>query len=222
MGYYLYNPNFHTHGFSQSVGQALYLGVPLLVIAGLSWFWPAPGGITGLIIQMWPLNFWLIFLVTAFAPHRPAYYLAPYAIVYGLFLVGAILHLVVGLGQRVTYRQSKAGTWLRWAARIVTFACLVTYSFIPPFFGHLGSWGYEGSTAVAALIGFWVLTGIAWVWSAPGGILIMLFSIMGFQAIPGVRDIERERLLFILYGIFLAGGILHLISAWLRRGRELK
>ena len=108
--------------------------------------------------------------------------------------------------------KSGAGKRLRWAARITTLAFLIMYVILFTLI-----WPYWW---VFYCIPFVVIMGIAWVWSAPGGILVMACGIPALFFILDEtprRGSELTMVLFPLCLIFLIGGILHLVAAWRQR-----
>lgn len=136
-----------------------------------------------------------------------------YVLLYGIFIIGGVLHLTAGLRLKKPLPKAETGMSkrLRWAARITPFATIAASIFLlTVIYPRYVMW--VGASILASIV-----AGVAWVWPAAGGTLMILFcfhQLSVFMNCPA----EIKNISFILYGIFLVGGILHLLIAW-REGR---
>jgi len=106
-------------GASSGTGTAMIFALPMLVIAGMAWFWPRAGGIMagvwGLALVLTPL------MVKPLLNHNAAasdnfYYL------YYIFIFGGILHLLLP-PQKVDFSDE----WLKRFADVLTFGPLAVF-----------------------------------------------------------------------------------------------
>ena len=184
----------------------------VLAIAGFTWRWAGAGGIITVLYGAYNV-FQFRSLSNMNSPltliPAPAFY-----VLYGIFIIGGILNLVVGLRRKaIPYPETISGKQLRWAARITAFAPIVInviiYTLIYPSPFVLG--------AVPGLI----TAGVAWFWPAPGGFLMLLLTVPGFYALfESNYDFQLKLPAYILCLIFIAGGFLHLIIPWRERRRR--
>jgi len=207
---YFYNPqNFPFSSLSPQTGQTLLYGGLALAIAGFAWLWPGACGVIAMVYGAYSI-FQFRSLSNMNSPltliPAPAFY-----VLYGIFIIGGILNLVVGLRRKAApYPETISDKQLRWAARITAFAPIVItviiYTLIYPSPFVLG--------AVPGLI----TAGIAWFWPAPGGFLMLLLTVPGFYALfESNYDFQLKLPAYILCLIFIASGFLHLIIAWRAR-----
>ena len=214
--YYFYHPenNLLRIGLQPQIDQALFFGIPLLVIVGFAWMWPTAGGVVAITHGAYQiLLFWAFLNNPLILIPAPGFY-----ILYGTFLIGGILSIIIGLRQKATasYPESKADKRMRWTARITTIAAIVISIIVvtvgyPHYFMNI-AWLYF--TILAS-----IAAGIAWIWPAPGGILIALFC---FRLIPIRAYCPDEIKTFsVILVMFLAGGILHLVTAFSKQRARL-
>jgi peptidoglycan/LPS O-acetylase OafA/YrhL len=208
--YIFYDPHYYpftVSWISQEFSQAILYGGSLLVLAGLMWLWP---GASSIIALLW-VFFWFMqdFGITHTQTPLPLYFF-----LCGMFIVGSVIHLITAVLKEKTPRTvSKAGVWVRWAARILSLASLVAFVIALACIGRL--WLFP-------LVAFLVIpfAGIAWFWSLPGGIFIVLGVVVALFSIMDLGyDIERKIALIVPCLILLVSGVLYLISAWMQRRR---
>jgi len=213
--YYFHDPVVDVfHDLDPAMGQALWFGGFLLAIAGFTWVWAAAGGIVAILYSV--LTFYML-NPGMFHPLRPeehalpSYYLSIYGSVYGIFIIGGILNLVVGLRRKAApYPETISDKQLRWAARITAFAPIVITAIIYTLI-------YPSPFVFGAIPGL-ITAGIAWFWPTPGGFLMLLLTIPGFYNLfESNYDFQLKLPAYILCLIFIASGFLHLIIAWRRR-----
>ena len=207
---YFYNPrNFPFSSLSPQTGQTLLYGGLVLAIAGFAWLWPGACGVIAVFYGAYS-----IFQFRSFSNMNSPLTLIPapaFYVLYGIFISGGILNLVVGLRRKAApYPETISDKQLRWAARITAFAPIVItviiYTLIYPSPFVLG--------AVPGLI----TAGIAWFWPAPGGFLMLLLTVPGFYALfESNYDFSLKLPAYILCFIFIVSGVLHLIIAWRQR-----
>ena len=210
--YYFHHPanRFITRSFVPQIDQTLYFSVPLLIVVLGGWFWPIEGGI---IAVLWgSLSLFRIWSMNALASPLTLVPTPLYILLYGFIIIGGILHLTAGLRLKKPLPKAEI-VWsrrLRWAARITPFvaiaASIVLFTAIYP--------RYIIWVAVSILAS--VVAGVAWMWPAAGGILIILSSFWQLSFFMNCPD-EIKFISFILYGVFLMGGVLHLFIAWRER-----
>jgi len=210
--YYFHHPEnrFITRSFDPQIDQTLFFSVPLFIIVLGSWFWPIEGGIIAMLygglslFQIWSMSMLASPLTLIPAPL--------YALLYGVFIIGGILHLTSGLRLKKPLPKAETGESrrLRWAARITPFVAIAaSIVLLTAIYPQYIIW-----VAVSILAS--IVAGIAWAWSAAGSILIILFCFWQLSIFMNCPD-EIKVISFVLYGIFLAGGILHLVIAWRER-----
>jgi len=208
--YFFYNPrNFPFSGLmSPQAGQTLLYGGLVLAIAGFTWRWSGAGGIIAILYGVFEIfRFWRMV-------HYPITLIpAPlFTVLYGVFIIGGILGLLVGLRQKkAPYPETITDKRLRWAARIIAFATIIVfiiaYVFIYP-------------PLVFLTIPVLFIIGIAWLWPAPGGFLMLLVGIPSFYPLHEVGwDFQWKWPIYILLLVFITSGVLHLVIAWRRRKR---
>jgi len=211
--YIFYDPHvypFTISGISQQFSQAIISGGSLLVFAGLMWLWPGAGSLLALLWVFF--RFTQDFSITRTLPPLPLYFS-----LYGLFIVGSIIYLVTDLLKEKAPRTiSRTGIRIRWVARILTLISVTTFIIAftcitrPVWF-------------LLVVIPVVLLTGVAWVWSVPGGVLTILASIIALvNIVPMHYDIDAKMALVVPWLIFLAAGVLYLIAAWIQRRQPKK
>ena len=132
-------------------------------------------------------------------------------VLYGIFIIGGILNLLAGLRRKAApHPKTTNDKRLQLTARITALAPIVIniliYWLIYPMPFVLG--------AIPGLI----TAGIAWFWPAPGGFLMLLLTVPGFYALfESNWDFQQKLPAYILCGIFIASGFLHIIIAWRER-----
>jgi len=205
--YEFYAPHYYPFSShtDQQIGQALLYGGILLSISLFTWVWPIAGGVMATLYSV-------IKLIQGFSPEPLTLVPVPvYVLLYGLFLAGGIANMTLGL-----MREKPEGTrefaikQTRWIARITACAPIVltpiVYTLMYP------SWFAFG--AIPGLI----TVGIAWLWPAPGGFLMLLLTIPGFYNLfESNYDFQMKLPAYILCLIFVASGFLHLFIAWRER-----
>ena len=206
---YFYQPRNYPFGMdvSPQAGQTLLYGGVILAITGFAWRWPGAGGIVAIFYGIYKIfDFGSLPLYPKTLIPAPAFYL-----LYGIFIIGGILSLLASLGREaVPHYRYTSGKKLRWIARITAFAPIVltviVYTLVYP------SWFVFG--AVPGL----VTAGIAWLWLAPGGFLMLLLTVPGFYNLfESNYDFQMKLPAYILCLVFIASGVLHLIIAWRKR-----
>ena len=207
---YFYNPrNFPFSSLGPQTGQTLLYGGLVLAIAGFAWLWPSACGVIAMLYGTYSI-FQFRSLSNMNSPLTltpdPAFY-----VLYGIFIIGGILNLVVGLRQKAApYPETISDKQLRWAARITAFAPIVITAIIYTLI-------YPSPFVLGAVPGL-ITAGIAWFWSTPGGFLMLLLTIPGFYNLfESNYDFQIKLPAYILCLIFIASGFLHLIIAWRRR-----
>ncbi|MFC1937992.1 hypothetical protein ACFLWY_05510, partial [Chloroflexota bacterium] len=222
VGYYFYIPWLSTLtnlDLGQDVQQSLRNGMYLLPIAGFAWVWPVPGGIIAILYALYMLpkvHMWIFPPLGATGLTLPNYYFPAYAAVYGLFMLGGIMHLVAGLREKpdwtgMHYSETGTDEKLLWAARIASLAPIAMFMLIFLFWRP---WFIPFS------VPFLIVAGIAWIWPMPGGVLALVNGSGWLSYILnsfGGYGVGTKVTLIVLCAIFLAGGILHLITGWRRR-----
>jgi len=209
--YIFYDPHYYPFtisGISQQFSQAILYGGSLLVFAGLMWLWPRVGSIPAL---LWVF---LRFIQDSIHTLPP---LPLYFSLYGMFIVGSVIYLITDvLKEKAPQTIPRTGVRIRWAARILSLVSLATFaitftSIIRPVW------------FLAVVIPVVPLAGAAWFWSVPGGVLMIVGSIIALVTIvPMHYDIDVEMALVVPWLIFLAAGVLYLISAWIQKRRPKK
>jgi hypothetical protein len=208
--YFFYDPHFYPFtitGISQPFTQAILAGGSLLVLAGLMWFWLGVGSVLALL--------WLFFrFIQDFSVLHNLPPLPLYFTLYGMFVVGSVMHLVIAVLRLKAPRAAfKAGIWLRWAARILSLISLA--AFIIAF-----SCITRPTWFLLILIPVIPLAAVAWFWSVPGGVIMIAGSIVALvNIVPMSYDIGVKMALVVPWIIFLVAGVLYLISAWVQRRR---
>lgn len=211
--YYFHHPEnrFITRSFDPQIDQTLFFSVPLFIIFLGSWFWPVEGGIIAMLygglslFQIWSMSMLASPLTLIPAPL--------YVLLYGIFVTGGILHLTAGLRLKKPLPKAETGVskQLRWAARITPFVAIAaSIVLLTAIYPRYTLWVFISILAS-------IVAGIAWAWPAAGGILIILFCFWQLSWFMNCPD-EIKTIFFVLYGIFLVCGILHLLIAW-REGR---
>jgi hypothetical protein len=205
-----YHPrNMPISGLSPQIGQTVWYVGWLVALTAYAWIWPATGGI--FVIIYGGLSIWgLVHDLTASDAMRQVVAPAHFPL-YAIFITGGTLNLIAALKQRrPAYRgaRSESGKLklLRWAARIMLIASLI--AFIIFFHPHGWSWIILGCFPASILIG------IAWVWPALGGTLLIAFDILTLfiilRAYMGSGSLISTAVpLLTFWSVFLAGGILH-------------
>jgi hypothetical protein len=209
--YFFYDPHFYPFtiaGISQPFSQAILAGGSLLVLAGLMWFWPRVGSVLALLWVFF--RFMQDFSVLHTLPPLPLYFS-----LYGMFLVGSVMHLIIPvLRPKAPRAASKAGMWFRWAARILSLISLA--AFIIAF-----SCVTRPAWFLLVIVPVIPLVAAAWFWSVPGGVIMIVGSVIALvNIVPMSYDLDAKLALVVPWIIFLAAGILYLVSAWVRRRRQ--
>jgi len=205
--YFFYSlENLPAWDLSPRVGQTLLYGGLVLVIAAFTLFWPGAGGAIAIlygfykVLQFWGMEDYSLTLIPA----------PLFNILYGLFIVGGILNLAVGLRQKTTLHALTTGEKrVLFIFRITTIAVVIVFAVV-----------YILNYPPVLLFPALFLVGIAWLWPVPGGILLVIASITGFVVLyPIDWDFQWKWPVFILLLVFYASGVIHLIIAWRNRKR---
>lgn len=210
--YYFHHPEnrFITRSFDPQIDQTLFFSTPLFIIVLGSWFWPIEGGIIAMLYG--GLSLFQIWSMSTLASPLTLIPSPVYALLYGIFIIGGILHLTTGLKLKkpLPKAETAESRQLRWAARITPFVAIAaSIVLLTAIYPRYIIW-----VAVSILAS--IVAGIAWAWSAAGSILIILFCFWQLSIFMNCPD-EIKVISFVLYGIFLVGGILHLLIAWRER-----
>lgn len=204
--YLFYTPYYYPFSshIEPQIGQALLYGGILLSITVFTWIWPITGGIIAVLYS-------LIRLIQGFSPEPLTMIPVPvYVLLYGLFLAGGMTYLILGLIQEKPHTSHPPIKRTRWVVRFITIASIIVFVII---YTLVHPWGWV-LCAIPALIVF----GIAWFWPAPGGLLMLLFSIPAFYNLyESNYDFQLKLPTYILCLIFIASGVWHLIIAWWER-----
>ncbi len=206
--YFFYDPHFYPFtitGISQPFSQAILAGGSLLVLTGLMWFFPGVGSVLALL--------WLLFrFIQDFSVLHDLPPLPLYFSLYGMFIVGSVMHLVIAvLKEKVPGTAARAGIRLRWAARILSLVSLA--AFIIAF-----SCVTRPAWFLLVLVPVILLAAVAWFWSVLGGVLMIAGSVIALvNILPMNYDTFYLMALVVPWIIFGVAGILYLISGWLRR-----
>ena len=212
--YYFYHPenSLLGIGLQPQIDQALFFGIPLLVIVGFAWMWPTAGGVVAITHGAYQIfQFWSFLEFPLTSIPVPLFYA-----LYGIFLVGGILSLATDSRQKATasYPEPKIDRRMRWTARITTVATIViSIIVVTVIYPRYMTWV---SMSILASI----VAGIAWAWPAIGGMLIALFC---FRLIPVIANCpdEIKTISLVLYVMFLVGGVLHLVTAFSKQRARL-
>ena len=214
--YYFYAPYVY-HSLWRQIGQPMASlfgnGAPLLFLLLFAWFFPAVGGIIAVLYSA--AQFWEFGLMQVTGIGRPEI-LVPtpvFITLYGLFLIGGLINLVIGLRKRRRSGAPQPPTRLLWTSRGAAFIPIILnaiiYGLINPMPFLLGS--------VPGII----TAGIAWFWPAPGGFLMLLLTIPGFfLLLESNWDFQLKLPVYIFCLVFILSGVLHLVVAW--RGRRIR
>ena len=191
--------------------QTLLASVPFLFIAITAWIWPVSSGMAAV---LWTA-FWLWIAISrldlgkAFLP------------IYGVIIIGGVLHIIIGLWGTKTasdlpYHRSPSDKRLHLVARICLFAAPVINIILGGVLDGINGSLLAAITGVPLLL----LAAIAWVWPTLGGILTMLCGTFysWYFILLSAYDYDY-RWLVPMFGVFIIGGILHLITAW-RQGNK--
>jgi hypothetical protein len=209
LSYYYYAPIYYPFSFlDQKWGQVLLYGGILLGITIFTWIFPAPGSIIAIIYG--------IFRIVVGPPgaRSPSIPPALYYLIYGLFLAGAIVYLIIGLKQessRVKYPPNKK---ILWAVRFITIAALIAFILVftvvyPEWWGIV--------IFVPALLTF----SLAWVLPAAGGLLMLAVGITFLcNFYDDGYDFPIKLTAYVLILTFIASGFAHIaISFWGKKGK---
>ncbi len=205
--YAFYAPSYYPFGshIDQQIGQALLYGGVLLGITVFTWIWPIAGGIIATLYSV-------IKLIQGFSPEPLTLMPVPvYVLLYGLFLAGGMTNMILRLTQgKPEHTSYPAIKRTRWAVRFITIASIIVFVII---YTLISPWGWVIITIPAL-----VTVGVAWFWPAPGGFLMLLFSIPAFYNLyESNYDFSLKLPAYILCFIFIVSGVLHLIIAWRQR-----
>lgn len=205
--YFFYSPgNSPAWDLSPQLGQTLLYGGLVLVIAAFTLWWPGAGGAIAILYGLYKVfQFW--------SPFEHRLTLIPdllFHIIYGLFIVGGILNLVVGIRQKTPLHALTTGEKrILLLSRVTTFAAVIIFAVACIFI-------YPPILLFPALF----LIGIAWLWPTPGGLLMVFVSVTGFVVLyPIDWDFQWKWPVFVLLFVFYINGIIHLIVAWRNRKR---
>jgi hypothetical protein len=205
---YYYDPRFYPFShLDQKYGQALLYGGTLLGITIFAWIFPVPGSIIA-------TTYGIISLVVGSSGTRsPSIPSAIYYLIYGLFLVAAIMYFVIGLKQESTRVKYPPNKKILSAVRIITIIALVVFIFIYTVV-YLDWWVFAAIPALLTL-------GIAWLWPAAGGTLMLLVGIPAFYNLYDSNyDFQMKLPAYILCLIFIVSGLMHIAASfWWKRGK---
>lgn len=210
--YHFYHPKnmLLTRSLDPRMDQTLFFGIPLLVIVTGAWLWPIDGGVIAILhgtIRLLSTSMWIVRYPMVLVP----WWL--YVLCYVTFVAGGALSVVGGRRQT----RPSVGEWshadklLRRAASIMSFGAVgVSVVLLTVIYRNYFLWAlYVGIPA--AFFAY-----VAWVWPPAGGMLMMLFCFRQFPVL--IRSPDDIRLAgYILWAMFLAGGLLHLFVAWRRK-----
>ena len=122
-----------------------------------------------------------------------------------------------------SYRRFMSRNWLLWIARILLLASAVSILIASCYFYNPRNFPFSNlspQTGQTLLYGGLVLAiaGFAWLWPAPDGLLMLLFVIPAFYNLyESNYDFQIKLPAYILCLVFLASGVLYLITAWRQR-----
>ncbi len=210
ISYFFYDPNYYPiniSGVNQQVSQAIIYGGSLLVLTGLMWLWPGTGSALALL--------WIFFrLVQDFSIPRTLPPLPLYFSIYTMFIVGSSICLITSLMEKkVSRTTTRINVRIRWVARILTIVSVI--AFVIAF-----TYITQPTWFLGVLIPVVLLTGTAWIWPLPSGVLMILASVIALiNIMPMNYDIDAKMALVVPWLILLAGGILYLIAAWMQKRR---
>ena len=222
--FFFYNPRNYAFGinFSPQISQMLLYGGFVLLIALFAWWWPIPGGIIAVLYGTYKFLEYFRFIdyPLTMVP------IAAYCILYGVFITGGVLSIRAGL-KIPTAQPPEADVyeWLRQAARITTAAPVIVaiiYSIGLAAVIMLRISLYSPDSLLSGMIFLspllLVVTYIAWRWSAPGGLLALATGIPVLLGILSSNWGMAYEIPYTLFcGVFITGGILHLLWAFLTR-----
>jgi hypothetical protein len=202
--YYFYAPYVYPslwRQIGQPMAHVIEYGGTLLFLTVFTFIWPVTGGISATLYGT--------VQILIFASGRP-YPLVPTPAnvpLYVLFIAGGILYMIWGLPRQRLYAGHSFLKRTRWAARIAAILPIVLTIFI--------YWLIYPSPFLLGTIPGLITAGIAWFWPAPGGFLMLLPTVPGFYALfESNYDFTMKLPAYILCGIFIASGFLHIIIAW--------
>jgi hypothetical protein len=206
--YIFYNPHYYPFtisGISQQFSQAVLYGGSLLVLAGLMWLWPIVGSIPALL--------WVFFrFIQDFGTVHTQMPLPLYFFLYGMFIVGSVLYLITDVVKEKAPRTAfETIVRVRWVARILSLVSLAGFAIA-------FTWITRPVWFLAVVIPVVPLAAIAWFWSVPGGVLLILGSIIALVTIvPMHCDFDVKMARVVPWIIFLVAGVLYLISVWMKK-----
>jgi hypothetical protein len=222
----IYIPNLPFLPTDEHLRQTLFIGGVPMLIAIIAWFSPGPAGVVGSLFGLYRISTYWEYMpfpgtpvpgevlrqqfIRFFVPHTIYYSL------YDIFTLGCLVCLFMAI---VNFRESIARSPVNKRIHLAAgITCLV--SLIATILFSL----LVFDTAIGFTFIVWAIiaSAIAWFWPSTGGILIVLISIWSLIQMDFDKNISNWtnadiRFIYsILFLIFLAGGILYLLSA-LRR-----
>ncbi|MFC1945988.1 hypothetical protein ACFLW1_02185 [Chloroflexota bacterium] len=211
LSYYYYPQNSHPSFWEQlglPMAHVLQYGGPLIFLTIFTWVFPAAGGICSI--------FYFIFQIISFYsgfPETKAYrFPTPLHFpLQGLFFLGGVINVYVGIVER--WRRppgNLVSKQLLWTARVTALAPVVINVILHWFI-------FPASFLLGSIPGL-IITGIAWFWPAPGGLLMLLITLPGsYLLFESNWDFQQKLPVYIFLVVFTLSGLLHLYAAWLGR-----
>ncbi|MFC1920594.1 hypothetical protein ACFLYQ_02585 [Chloroflexota bacterium] len=213
-------------GFDPRMGQTLVYGGFVILIALFAWRWPVPGGIITVFYGAFKLYEYIHIRSISIDAARtlvpaPAYYL-----LYILFIIGGIICIIYGLRIPATRHHESTGyKELRQIARITTaapviFSILYTFGAFIIIALHITMYspGFLLSSMIFLSPLLLAIIYISWKWPAPGGLLALVIGIPAILLIVSSSMGMEYKIPYAIFGcVFIAGGIMHIVGAFLTR-----
>jgi hypothetical protein len=194
--YFLYEPNvFPLSMLNAQLGQLAVYGGLAAAVTAFTWFWPGAGGIIAIVAGL----FYLLQLPQTPSPLN--------YIFYGLFFSAGAFSFFAGLIQKkAPYTPTPSVIMLRQWARNIAFGIIIVFVI---------AYIFIYTPLIFFTVPAIVIVAIAWLWPAPGGILMLVISVPGYYPLVNVGwQISWKWPIYILLAIFIASAIMHLIAAW--------
>jgi len=203
--HYWFNPQSFPFSFTGAqTGQVLAYGGILLIIGLASLISPGPAGIIGLL--------YCVFVIPAHGmspiPPTPLIPPAVYLPLYGLFMTGCVINLILEAGKLMAaYRAgTNHATRLEQAAAYITLGAIAA-SILAMILLPMG-------TAFFFIVMGLILLGIAWFWPGSGGALMALLSGWAlYMLIDSNYSGGAKALYGSVLALFLGGGLLYMVAA---------
>jgi len=203
LSFYYYSAHYYPFSYlDQQWGQVLLYGGTLLGITIFAWIFPVPGSIIA-------GTYGIISIVVGPSGTRsPSIPPDIYYPIYGLFLVAAIIYFVIGLKEESIRVKRPPNKEILRAARIMTIAAVILFVLVYTVI-YLNWWVFFTIPALVTL-------GIAWLWPAAGGVLMLLVGITAFYNLY-TSNADHKLPTYILCVIFITGGIMHIAASFRRK-----